>query len=262
MQSLYNSIGATYGATRRADPEILRALAQYSGLTVEGSFLDLGCGTGNYTCALAALGGHWHGIDISSEMLEQAKAKSQRVAWHHGTADELPYPERCFAGAICTLAIHHFPNLHSSFSEIYRVLSAGRFIVFTAFPEQMRGYWLCHYFPQMMERSIEKMPAKAVVLSALREAGFAIQEVIPFHVKNELQDLFLYSGKLRPEFYLDPSVRANISSFATLCPAAELENGLRALRSDIDDGGFTRVLENSFQAAGDYAFVVAQKADR
>jgi ubiquinone/menaquinone biosynthesis C-methylase UbiE len=261
MQPLYNSIGATYGATRSADPAISQALARYVGAGPEGLFLDLGCGTGNYTCALAALGGHWHGLDVSSEMLKQAKAKSERVAWQHGSADELPYPDRTFAGVICTLAIHHFPNLHSSFLEIYRVLSAGRFIVFTAFPEQMRGYWLCHYFPQMMERSIEKMPAKAAVLGALHEAGFAIQDVIAFHVTNELQDLFLYSGKLRPHFYLDSSVRANISSFATLCPATELERGLSALRSDIEDGSFTRIAEHYATTAGDYAYVIAQKVD-
>ena len=124
----------------------------------------------------------------------------------------------------------------------------------------MRNYWLCHYFPKMMERSIEKMPAEEVVLGALHETGFTIQDVVPFHVTNELQDLFLYSGKLRPEFYLESSVRANISSFATLCPAAELEHGLSALRSDIDDGGFTRVVERYPNTIGDYAYVIAQKA--
>lgn len=105
------------------------------------------------------------------------------------------------------------------------------------------------------------MPAKVVVLGALREAGFAVQDVVPFHVTNELQDLFLYSGKLRPEFYLDASVRANISSFATLCPTAELESGLSALSSDIEDGNFSRVVDcySATATAGDYAYVIAQK---
>jgi ubiquinone/menaquinone biosynthesis C-methylase UbiE len=259
MQPLYNSIGATYGATRCADPAIVQALAQYVGVGRDGSFLDLGCGTGNYTCALAALGGHWHGLDISAEMLKQAKAAGPNVIWHLGSTDELPYAEKSFAGVICTLAIHHFPSLHSSFLEVFRVLDNGPFVVFTAFPEQMRNYWLCHYFPQMMERSIEKMPAKAAVFGALREAGFAIENVVSFHVTNELQDLFLYSGKLRPELYLDAAIRANISSFATLCPAAELEEGLNALRSDIDSGAFSGVVRRYPKIAGDYAYVMATK---
>lgn len=259
MQPLYNSIGSTYGQTRRADPAILQALAQYLGAASAASYLDLGCGTGNYTCALAAGGGNWHGLDISSEMLEQAKANSPLVAWQQGNADQLPYPDKTFAGVICTLAIHHFPDLLSSFSEVFRVLDAGPFIVFTAFPDQMRNYWLCHYFPKMMERSMEKMPAKTAVTGALREAGFAIEDVVPFHVTNELQDLFLYSGRLRPKLYLDASFRANISSFATLCPAAELEHGLSALRSDMQDGSFARIAEHYATTAGDYAFVLARK---
>ena len=261
MQPLYNTIGSTYGTTRRADPGISQALATYVGAGRAASYLDVGCGTGNYTCALAALGGNWHGVDVSSEMLEQAKAKSQSVVWQQGNADALPYPDRSFAGVICSLAIHHFPNLQSSFSEVFRVLNAGPFVVFTAFAEQMRNYWLCHYFPEMMTRSIEKMPARSVVLDALRNAGFAIQEVVPFYVTNELQDLFLYSGKRRPHFYLEPSVRANISSFATLCPAEELEHGLDALRSDIEDGSFPGVVESYTDADGDYAYVIANKAN-
>lgn len=261
MQPLYNSIGSTYGVTRRADPAIARALAQYLRLARRGSFLDIGCGTGSYTCALAELGGRWHGLDISREMLEQARAKSRRVTWDEGTADKLPYADGSFNGVICTLAIHHFSDLRLSFAEVYRVLGTGPFIVFTAFPEQMRNYWLCHYFPNMMERSTAKMPSRDLVLGALQEAGFATQGVVPFHVTNELQDLFLYSGKLRPAFYLDAAIRANISSFATLCPAAELEHGLSALRSDIEGGGISHVVGRYPDVAGDYAFVIAQKAD-
>ena len=259
MQPLYDSIGTTYDATRRADPDICRALAEYVGAGREATFLDLGCGSGNYTCALAERGGHWHGIDSSSGMLEQAKTKSQHVVWRLGSADALPYPDGAFAGAICTLAIHHFGSLDSSFAEVFRVLNTGNFVVFTAFPEQMRNYWLCHYFPEMMARSIEKMPSQAVVLDAMQCAGFTLQNIVPFHVTNELQDLFLYSGKGRPEFYLKAFVRASISSFATLCPAAELENGLSALRSDLEDNRFPGIVQRYSETVGDYAYVIAHK---
>ena len=259
MQPLYDSIGATYGATRRADPGISEALAEYVGAGRAASFLDVACGTGNYTCALAALGGHWHGIDISSEMLEQAQRRSPRVVWQIGSADALPYSDGAFAGVICTLAIHHFESLEKSFSEVFRVLSGGTFVMVTAFPEQMRNYWLCHYFPEMMARSIEKMPAKAIVLDALLGSGFTIQDVVPLHVTNELQDMFLYSGKGRPELYLNSCVRANISSFATLCPTAELEDGLHALRSDIEDDRFPGIVQRYSESTGDYAYGVAHK---
>jgi SAM-dependent methyltransferase len=261
MQPLYNAIGVNYGTTRRADPVITEALAQYLGLSHEGTFLDLACGTGNYTCALENLGGRWHGIDVSTEMLDQAKSKSASIAWRCADASALPYSDRIFAGAICTLAIHHFPELETPFAEVFRVLNCGKFILFTAFPDQLRNYWLCHYFPQMMARSIEKMPSEKNVVDALGQAGFAIQGVSPFHVTNALQDLFLYSGKDRPELYLNPVLRANISSFATLCPAAELKQGLDALRSDIEKTRFREVAQRYSTAAGDYAYIIADKAD-
>ena len=78
---LYDSIGQTYRTTRHADPEILNRLALLVGLRDDGRFIDLACGTGNYTVELAALGGVWHGVDISSTMLTQAAVRSTEVAW-------------------------------------------------------------------------------------------------------------------------------------------------------------------------------------
>jgi len=259
MEPLYDSIGNLYGATRRADPTIARTLARLVDAGRDASFLDLACGTGNYTCALAALGGRWHGIDISDAMLQQASARSREIDWRQGSADALPYDDRSFSGAICTLAIHHFPALHAPFKEVFRVLDEGAFVIFTAFPEQMRSYWLRHYFPAMMERSIEQMPARRTVLDALSDAGFAIDEIVPFNVTNDLEDLFLYAGKERPGLYLDPIIRANISSFAALSSEEELRTGLERLARDIENGSFHDVARRYAGSDGDYAFVVARK---
>lgn len=262
MQPLYDSIGSTYCATRRADPEITRELARLVGARDGSRFLDVACGTGNYTCALAGFGGHWHGTDLSETMLGQAAERNADVAWNIGSADALPYGDETFDGAICSLAIHHFPGLHAPFREVWRVLDKGRFVIFTAFAEQMHAYWLCHYFPEMMRVSAANMPRRDVAVSALEGAGFEIDGIIPFHVTRELMDLFLYSGKERPELYFDPTVRANISSFASLCTERELHDGLRGLRADLDSGLFETVAQRYSSAEGDYAYVVAQKPCR
>src|ERR1700723_2668522 len=259
MQPLYDEIGDTYGATRHADPRITQALTEYVGPEHTASLVNLACGNENYTCALEVLGGHWHGIDNSHAMLEQARSKNQRKVWRRAEASALPYPDGTFAGAICALAIHPFLHLDPPFSEVFRVLNAGRFVLFTAFPEQMGHYWLCHYFPQMMTRSMEKMPSEATIVGALRRAGFVVRDVSPFHITNDLQDLFLYSGKDRPEIYLNPAVRANISSFANHCPPAELEHGLHALHSDIEHDRFRDVASRFSSPTGDYAFVIAER---
>lgn len=258
MPALYDLIGSTYAGSRRADPAIAQTLARELALTPSGTYLDLACGTGNYTVALSGLGGSWSAIDVSEVMLAQARPKSSTVAWTQSRADALPFPDAVFHGAICTLAIHHFPDLETSFAEVRRTLRSGPFVIFTGLAEQMRHYWLCHYFPETMARSIEKMPSESQIRAALSRSGFKSVTVTPFFVTNELQDLFLYSGKHRPDLYLDPGVRANISSFANLAPSAELQNGLARLTADLHSGAFTSVKAHYATEVGDYAYIAAR----
>ena len=68
MSVLYDQIADGYDTTRRADPTIVRRLAAYLALAPGRRYLDVGCGTGNYTAALAALGGVWHGVDSSRQI--------------------------------------------------------------------------------------------------------------------------------------------------------------------------------------------------
>ncbi|MBE7417913.1 MAG: class I SAM-dependent methyltransferase [Ideonella sp.] len=227
-------------------------------LAAAGAYLDLACGTGNYTVALSTLGGAWSGVDASEVMLAQARSKASSVAWCLASADSLPFADATFDGAICTLAIHHFPALESSFAEIRRTLRSGCFAIFTGLAEQMHRYWLCHYFPQMMARSIEKMPSESEIRAALSRAGFRSVAVTPFFVTPKLQDLFLYSGKHRPELYLDSAIRANISSFSGLAPTTELREGLAQLTADLQSGAFASVKARYFNELGDYAYVTAR----
>jgi SAM-dependent methyltransferase len=259
MQALYDAIGTGYGRTRRADPGISASLASHLQLQPDGDYLDLACGSGNYTLALAARRGRWIGLDESATMLAQARQRASHVGWVRGDARALPLPDSCVDGVICTLALHHFGTLEAPLAELRRVLRpGGRLVVFTAFAEQMQHYWLAHYFPRMLADSAAKMLARAAVESALRGAGFARCELQPFHVDAGLQDLFLYAGKQRPALYLDAAVRANISSFATLCSADELAAGLAALRADLDSGSWAARVPQGNSADGDYAFVIAR----
>jgi ubiquinone/menaquinone biosynthesis C-methylase UbiE len=259
MPALYDSIGAGYGRTRRADPELAETLARLLALPAGGRGLDLACGSGNYTLAMAARGGHWTGLDESATMLAQAARTAAPVVWVRGDASALPFADDSFDAVLCTLAIHHFGALDAPFAELRRVLRpGGRCVIFTAFAEQMQAYWLGRYFPRMMALSMQKMPSCAAVLKALGDAGFAGIERLPYHVSAGLQDLFLYAGKHRPQLYLDAAVRANISSFATLCAAQELAAGLDALRADLAHGRWAGVAADA-PAEGDYAFVIVRK---
>jgi SAM-dependent methyltransferase len=227
-------------------------------LSPSGAYLDLACGTGSYTVALSSLGGVWTAVDVSEVMLAQARTKTSSVTWIRSDADCLPFDNGAFDGAICTLAIHHFKSLVAPFAEVRRTVRSGSFVIFTGLADQMRHYWLSHYFPEMMARSIAAMPSEAKIRVALSAAGFKSVAVVPFFVTSELQDLFLYSGKDRPELYLDSAVRANISSFVNLAPARELHDGLCQLAGDLQSRAFDAVKKRYRTDLGDYALVIAR----
>lgn len=146
--AIYNQIGQIYDTTRRADSYIAGRLVKFLEIDPKSIYLDVACGTGNYTIALADEGGSWFGVDQSSEMIEKARAKSVDVNWHIADITSLPFTEGSFNGAVCTLAIHHFSELISTFREVRRVLNAGKFVVFTSTSEQTGNYWLAEYFPE------------------------------------------------------------------------------------------------------------------
>lgn len=262
-QAAYNRIGTGYDNTRRADPYLAGRMADLLGLRPGMRCLDLACGTGNYTVALASEELEWWGVDASSVMIEAAKdksaqAESARVRWLLGDATRLPFPGDCFSATLCTLAIHHFDSLRPAFGEVARTLREGRpFVLFTSTPAQMADCWLAHYFPDALARSAEQMPPLEEVESALRDAGFTRIETEPYAVREDLEDMFFYSGKHRPEVYLDPNFRAGISTFRALTETSELETGLRRLKEDIESDAIARVVKKYDRDRGDYLFVIA-----
>ncbi|MEH1882957.1 class I SAM-dependent methyltransferase [Nostoc sp.] len=257
--AIYQQIGKSYDLTRRTDPEIAARLAVHLQIKSDSSYLDVGCGTGNYTLALAKMGGVWHGVDQSKQMIDTAINKSNIVAWQVAEAEVLPYADGIFSGVLCTLAIHHFVTLIPAFQEIYRILNTGHLVLFTATPEQMSKYWLVEYFPEAIHKSAEQMPSLEKVRYALDEASFNSVKIEHYSISKNLQDLFLYSGKYRPEIYLDENVRSGISTFALLASADEIATGCQKLAADINTGRITEIVKKYENNQGDYLFVIADK---
>ncbi|NNE67439.1 MAG: class I SAM-dependent methyltransferase [Pyrinomonadaceae bacterium] len=256
-EAKYDRIGVNYDTSRRADPYILSRLLHHLAPINGKSYLDVACGSGNYTSAMASKAGNWSAIDQSDVMLSKARSKSAEVEWMKADAGNLPFTKGSFDGVTCTLAIHHFPSLRGAFGEIRRVLSDGRFVLFTSTTEQMKGYWLTEYFPVAMDRSWDQMPSRVEIEAALDVAGFKIEELEPYAVAEDLGDFFLYSGKHRPEMYLDPMVRRGISTFSSLADPAEIEAGCRVLERDINSGRIKKVIAEYDNDLGDYCFFVS-----
>jgi ubiquinone/menaquinone biosynthesis C-methylase UbiE len=261
-QALYDSIGVEYNSTRRADSFLTKSFFSFLSPQNKGNYLDVGCGTGNYTIALDSPGDYsFYGVEPSKVMLEAAKQKSSTVFWVNAVAEDLPFEDGFFDGALASLTIHHWKNLEKGFAEIYRSLKKGcTFVIFTSFPEQMETYWLNYYFPQMMKDSMTVMPGRQKVTAALNSAGFAVVNEEKYFIQHDLQDLFLYSGKHRPSLYFDEQVRKGISSFSALSNREEVKKGLQKLKSDLENEDFTEIARNyESKSLGDYVFIVAAK---
>ena len=259
VTAAYERIGVGYDGTRRADPGLVARLAALLEVAPGLRCLDVGCGTGNYTTALAGRGGRWTGLDISVRMLTEARPKPGPVDWALGDARALPFAREAFGRAMCTLAIHHFVDLAAVFTELARVLGRGRLVIFTSAPSQMRGYWVNEYFPEAMRRSMVVMPELDDIERLLTGAGFASVRTEGWYVPPDLQDLFLYSGKHDPELYLSPVVRRAISTFSQHADAAEVKAGCARLAADIASGRIAEVQRAYTNPHGDYAFVVADR---
>jgi ubiquinone/menaquinone biosynthesis C-methylase UbiE len=259
MKTSYDVIGRNYDNTRQADPYLTQWLFEELDLPKGAHVLDVGCGTGNYTIALSGKGLHFTGIDPSERMLEEARKKSDQVQWMIGVAEDLPFAQGIFDGAIATLTTHHWKDLDAGFRAIRRVLRRGApLVIFTSTPDQMRNYWLSHYFPHMMERSAAVMPGLARTRSALQHAGFSRIISKPYTVREDLRDLFLYAAKYAPERYLDPIYRQGISSFTSLAEDEEIANGLQQLAQDIEKGKWQQVARSFDDRIGDYLMINAR----
>lgn len=257
----YDAIGIDYDGTRKADPYLTGRLLSLLDPKPNGRYLDVGCGTGNYTCEFHKNGYNFIGLDPSDRMLNEARKKNQDIDWRKGTAEETGLANELVDGITASLTIHHWSDLERGFKELYRVLKpGGNLVVFTTTPEQTARYWLRHYFPVMIRKSAVQIPSLELVKRALDNAGFGPITMENYLVQPDLKDLFLYSGKYNPELYFNENVRSGISSFSALADPNEVTDGLEKLREDITSGIIDEVISGTESDEGDYLFIKTDKS--
>jgi 2-polyprenyl-6-hydroxyphenyl methylase/3-demethylubiquinone-9 3-methyltransferase len=150
-----NSIYETYGErwyTAHDDPiALLRAesktilpwvLEQISHHGGADSLLDVGCGAGFLTNALAKEGFAVSGIDLSPESLETARRHDSTgtVRYQSGNAYSLPYADCSFDAVTSMDFLEHVDDPDLVITEISRVLKPGGLFLFHTFNRN----WLAH----------------------------------------------------------------------------------------------------------------------
>lgn len=94
------------------------------------SLLDVGCGTGHFTRALAgSVSGPVVGVDISAEWLAHARARGgERIGYHLADARALPYADGSFDLAMSITALCFVDDERRAVSELLRV-TRRRFVL-------------------------------------------------------------------------------------------------------------------------------------
>ncbi|HAM49055.1 MAG TPA: hypothetical protein DCZ07_13700 [Alphaproteobacteria bacterium] len=122
-------IAARYDTRRGYSADVLRqwleALSDRVPKSKISLILDLGCGTGRYSQALA---GHFSAkvlaLDPSQQMLDQARRKAgdSRVTYVHASGDALPTESGTVDMVFMSMVAHHLPDLSVTAQESHRVL--------------------------------------------------------------------------------------------------------------------------------------------
>lgn len=84
--------------------------------------LDIGCGTGTLSKALVAEGAEVTGIDPGVEALERAREAVPGARFEVASAEDLPFPDGSFQGAVMLNSLHHVPDPARALAEVARVL--------------------------------------------------------------------------------------------------------------------------------------------
>jgi len=119
----------------RDTPEELASRVEFAGLRADDSVLDVACGPAAFLLAAAARVRFVRGVDLTAEMLRQARAfQAERdivnVAFDLGEAEMLPYADGSFDLVSCQFAFHHMPRPEATLAEMRRVMKPeGRILL-------------------------------------------------------------------------------------------------------------------------------------
>ena len=217
--AVYDEIGRTYAATRRADPRIQATI--WAALGDVGSVVNVGAGTGSYEPPATVLA-----VEPSEAMISQRPSGSAPAV--RATAESIPRAAGACDAALAVLTTHHWRDPELGVREMRRV--ARRVVILTWDPDFADRFWFVRdYLPESAVFDRDRMPP----IDRVREwMGGADVTVVP--IPHDCHDGFFGAYWRRPQAYLDPAVRAGASNLAQLGPP--VDRAVAALRDDLHAG--------------------------
>jgi ubiquinone/menaquinone biosynthesis C-methylase UbiE len=144
-----------------------------------GTCAEVCCGTGEAFALFEESIETGIGVDISSSMLEKAKAAfpDSRLLFVQGDATLLPLADDSFDSVAMLGGIHHVPDRKALFEQVFRVLKPGGVFFFR---EPVSDFWLWKFlraivyrFSPMLDHATERPLIYAETVPVLAAAGFS-----------------------------------------------------------------------------------------
>jgi ubiquinone/menaquinone biosynthesis C-methylase UbiE len=137
--------------------------------------VDLGCGTGRFTTALAE---SFHcsviGIDPSLAMLDVARSQDRaNICWKQGRAELIPLEDASVDVVFMSQVFHHLVQPQEALQETRRVLRPGGYLIIRNGTQENNAEmgWL-HCFPEALEIEEKRMPSQKQLADVVAGQAF------------------------------------------------------------------------------------------
>jgi SAM-dependent methyltransferase len=211
----------------------------FAGIGVHERVVDVGCGTGSLTLAIAESGevDAIEAIDFEEQFVEALKQKSRdpRIVARQGDACALPYGDGQFDRALSMLVLHFVSDPSKAVSEMRRVVRPGGVIAATVWdtfggmPSQ-RMFWdtFCAIEPAAMERRsialTRPMTGPGQLMSAFVQGGLEQVRETSLTIRMEFES---FDDYWEPLIHGQGTLASFLSTFS--------ERTTDKLRSDVRD---------------------------
>lgn len=217
VSSMFDSIAPVYDRLNHIlsfgiDRRWRRALVREACSAKVRNVLDVACGTGDVSIALAAEGLDVTGIDISGKMLEAARMKQAggHVDFRLGDASSTGFPPASFDCVTIAFGIRNFEDRHKCITELHRVLRPSGTMLILEFSIPENRLWrsaYSFYFKNVLPRIGRMVSGQKYAYEYLPASSFAFPS----------PDLF--AAELRAGGFSDISYRPLTGGVAVLYKA-------------------------------------------
>ena len=202
------------------------------GLKPGNRVLDVACGSGNLAIPAARTGARVTGVDIATNLLEQARARAESegltIQFDEGDAESLPYDDGAFDVVITMFGAMFAPRPELVSSELVRVCEPGGRIA-------MANWTPAGFIGQMFKVTGKHVPPPPSMPSPLK---WGDEETVRERLTNGIADLRLTSRMCAFKFPFPP---ADVVEFFRMyygptqrAFGALDENAQAALRKDLE----------------------------